>query len=90
MFKSSNSGATWRAVNTGLANRVVTVLAADPHVSGTLYAGTAAGVFKTTNAGASWTASLVFDNPARPILSLAVDPQASGTIYAGTAGATGS
>jgi cellulose biosynthesis protein BcsQ len=65
---------------------VILALAIDPTASATLYAGTAGGVFKTTNGAANWNAanaglgSLV-------ILALGIDPSATATIYAGTNGA---
>jgi photosystem II stability/assembly factor-like uncharacterized protein len=60
-------------------------LAIDPQNPNTLYAGGGAGVFKTTDGGASWSAvnsgltSLL-------VTSLAIDPQNSNTVYAGSAG----
>ena len=52
MFKSTNGGATWSAVNTGLTDTYVNALAIDPATPATLYAGTwGGGVFKSTNGG---------------------------------------
>ena len=46
MFKSTDGGATWNALNAGLTNPVVTALAIDPAMPTTLYAGTIGdGVF---------------------------------------------
>ena len=46
VFKSTNGGATWSAVNTGLTNTDVYTLAIDPITPTTLYAGTwGGGVF---------------------------------------------
>ena len=42
VFKSTNGGGTWGAVNTGLTDTVVFALAIDPATPGTLYAGTMA------------------------------------------------
>ena len=54
IFRSSNNGTSWTAVNTGLTNARVYSLA----VSGTnLFAGTAGGVFLSTNNGTSWSAA---------------------------------
>ena len=56
VFKSTNGGASWSAVNTGLTNTHVGALAIDPATPTTLYAGTDGGVFKSANGGASWSA----------------------------------
>jgi len=67
----------------GIVNR----LAADPLNPSTIYAVTGGGVFKTADAGASWTA--VNGLPAldeRTIQAVAVDPQNAGTVYAAGCG----
>ena len=60
VFLSTNDGASWTAVNTGLTNPPVRCFAVSPATSGSgtaLFAGTAGGgVFLSTNNGASWTA----------------------------------
>ena len=56
MFKSTNGGANWSAVNTGLTDTEVYALAIDPTTPATLYAGTYGGVFKSTNGGGDWSA----------------------------------
>ena len=87
IFKTSDGGLTWKAMNSGLSNTAVDALVMDPGNSSILYAGTAAfpppgGVFKSTDGGATW--KLVLDsNNAGDILSLAPDPASSATIYAG-------
>ena len=43
MFKSTDSGSTWGAVNTGLTNTSVSALAIDRATPTTLYAGTSGG-----------------------------------------------
>ena len=61
----------------------VRALAQDP-ASGTLYAGTyAGGVFRSTDAGASWT-SVAPEIRGQTINALAVDPSAPRTVFAGT------
>jgi len=53
VFRSTNNGTSWTAVNTGLTDTYVLSLA----VSGSnLFAGTDGGVFRSTNNGTSWTA----------------------------------
>jgi photosystem II stability/assembly factor-like uncharacterized protein len=59
IFKTTNSGASWTAFNTGLPSySSIDCLAIDPMNSQTIYVGVggSGGVFKTTNGGASWTA----------------------------------
>src|SRR5438477_10530431 len=85
VFKTTDGGASWTAINTGLTSAFLTVyaLAVDPSKPGTLYAGTnGLGIFKTTDGGASWTAAntgLI----APWVSALALD-SALGTLYAGT------
>lgn len=59
VFKSTNGGATWTAVNTGLTNLEVNAIVISPSypVDQTLFAGTydSEGLFKSTNGGASWS-----------------------------------
>ncbi len=45
VFKSSDGGATWRAVNAGLTSLIVRALAIDPATPATVYAATYGGVF---------------------------------------------
>ena len=60
VFKSTNGGENWSAVNTGLTLTDVDVdaLAIDPTTPTTLYAGISygGGVFKSTNSGENWSA----------------------------------
>ncbi|MBI5039286.1 MAG: hypothetical protein HZC13_05955, partial [Nitrospirae bacterium] len=58
IFKSTDGGISWTAVNTGLTNLEVNSIALSPNytVDQTRFAGTydSAGVFKSTDAGVSW------------------------------------
>lgn len=56
IFKSTDGGANWQAVNNGLDDLRVRSLLADPNDPLVLYAGTREGIFKTVDGGASWTA----------------------------------
>src|SRR5215467_12608687 len=79
IFKSVDGGRTWEPSSSGLTNRTVRALVIDPSDSRILYAGTIDGVFRSLDAGASWTsAGLPTD-----IRALAIDPS-SLTVYAGT------
>jgi hypothetical protein len=82
VFKSTNAGGNWSAVNTGLTSNYVYALAIDPTTPGTLYAGGADGVSKSTNGGGVWiavTSGLTIIN----VRSLAIDPTTPGTLFAG-------
>ena len=57
-------------------------IAIDPVNTATVYAGTSAGVFKSIDAGESW--SLSADFVERGVTSLAIDPIQPSTLYAGT------
>ena len=60
-------------------------MASDPFNGQVFYVGTeSAGVYKTTNAGATWQPARAGLPPAAKVISLAVDPQNSNTLYAGT------
>ena len=78
VFKSTNGGGNWSAVNTGLTATYVTALAIDPETPTTLYAGTwGGGVFKSTNGGGNWSAvntGLTDTN----VIALAIDPSDAG------------
>src|SRR6185369_5899111 len=59
VFKTTNGGRTWTAINNGLSNRNVTAMVINPSTPATLYiaiAGfqTITGVYKTTDGGANW------------------------------------
>jgi hypothetical protein len=87
LFKSTEAGGTWSAINTGLAYPSITTLAIDPTMPQTIYAVIhGGGMFKSTDAGGSWSAlNTGLINIA--ISVLAIDPKSPLTIYAGTVGA---
>jgi uncharacterized repeat protein (TIGR02543 family) len=86
VFRSTNDGTTWTAVNTGLTDPWIWSLAVNPLTPTTLYAGTdGRGVFRSTNSGTTWTAvNTGLTNP--HVSSLAIDPLTPSTLYAGTDG----
>jgi FG-GAP-like repeat len=49
-----NSGTTWTLSGTGIPDVPVNTIVVDPQNSNHLYAGTDIGVYRSTNAGASW------------------------------------
>ncbi|UCF35691.1 MAG: hypothetical protein JSU96_12725 [Acidobacteriota bacterium] len=85
IFRSSDRGKSWVAVNSGLTTRDVRALAIDPIESSILYAGTGAGVFRSVDQGQSWTAASngLVDLATE---SLTIDPITPSTLYAGTEG----
>src|SRR3989442_3257101 len=56
VFKSTDEGGSWTAINTGLTNPGGISLAIDPQTPTTLYAAGWGGVFKSIDAGNNWTA----------------------------------
>lgn len=75
---SSDGGGSWNA--TAVTSSAYAV-AADP-AGNTLYAGTTAGTFKSTDTGKTWTSMVATDIAS----SILVDPLTSTTIYAGMQG----
>lgn len=74
IFKTTDGGATWAAINNGLANLSIQNLAIDPLHPGTLYAGTkSGGVFKSTNSGGTWVNASAGLPTAASITGLAID-----------------
>ena len=86
MFKSTNGGENWGAINTGLTTSYVEALAIDAATPDTLYAGTwRGGVFKSTNSGDNWSAfNTGLTNT--DVRALAIDLATPATLYAGTVG----
>ena len=83
LFVSLDGGGGWALV-AGLPHTVFGAVVFDPANASTVYAvSTDAGVFKSPDAGTTWTsinAGLAGTNPS----TLAVDPSSSSTLYVGT------
>jgi photosystem II stability/assembly factor-like uncharacterized protein len=78
VFKSTNSGAAWEAVNLGLQSTDVTAVALDPSDPAILYAWSN-GVYRSTDAGGRWQPTgLVTSGQA-----LAIDSNAPAVLYGG-------
>jgi len=102
VLKSTDGGTTWSAANTGLTSYLdalglrpaIRVVAVDPLVTTTVYAGTAAGVFKSTDGGGTW--NLTGLTQQSPLIGLKVVPSAvtrgeesTGTVTLSSAAPTG-
>ena len=92
VYKTTDGTAHWGLVNNGLIPKEkldaamalgVNSLVTDPHMPGTVYAGTTKGLFKTTDAGASWSRAEkgLTDTYISAIL---IDPSNPNVLYAGT------
>ncbi|MEW6736956.1 MAG: hypothetical protein AB1489_37050 [Acidobacteriota bacterium] len=84
VFISSNGGDSWTDISGNLPNINVNAVALDPNDTNTIYIGTDAGVYRTTDLGVNWEA---FDNgiPNVIISDLHIDPE-DNIIYAATFG----
>jgi ligand-binding sensor domain-containing protein len=76
VFRSTNSGNSWMAINNGLTDVVNTLAISGQY----LYAGTYSGVFRSNNDGASWTP--INDGLIEPYISTLIS--SGPNIYAGT------
>jgi|GEM_PF-1556159 len=82
-FISTDGGANWSASNTGLTSQSIISLAVEPKSPTTIYVGTnlftGGGVFKSTNAGASWSRIAGLGGE---VNAFAFDPVNANTVYA--------
>jgi ligand-binding sensor domain-containing protein len=85
IFLSTNEGADWKALNSGLTSTIIRCLAIDSSTGRiNLFAGTDDGVFISTNYGTNWTHTSLTN---LSISALALNPISSGIhLFAGTAG----
>lgn len=84
IFKSTDGGASWFAINNGLSNiTYITSIVIDRDNTNILYIGSDGGVFKSVNGGASWSA---FNDGLTnlEVFDLALAPGHPNTLYAGT------
>jgi photosystem II stability/assembly factor-like uncharacterized protein len=84
VWASHDGGRTWQEL-AGLHGQSVMAFAEAPSDRRILFAGTLEGVFRSTDAGASWTQiSPVGSKEIHEIESLAIDPRNPEIVYAGT------
>jgi len=88
---TTNNGGTWTTITSGLPNRWITRVAADPLNAGTAYV-TLSGyrdneylphVFRTTNFGSTWQ-SISSNLPQIPVNDIIIDPSNTSTLYVAT------
>lgn len=82
MFKSTNGGGAWTAINSGLTSLSIRCIAVDPQTPTTLYAGAGGAVVKSVNGGASWSPASTGLPVITHVFDIAVDPQTPTTLYA--------
>lgn len=97
LWKTSDGGAQWRSIESGLAGfgssaglgaGAIEAIAVDPSNSAIIYVGTGyAGIFKSTNGGDDWNpmfSPCTGSESECGVHALAVDPSDPRTIYVGT------
>lgn len=92
VYKTINGGQYWQKINNGLVEPEVlqssralgvTVVQVDPFASETVYAATLAGMYKSTNAGQSWS-RIAESLPDQMISAMVLDFAVPGRLYVAT------
>lgn len=81
LWQSSDGAATWTPSNAGLEERSVATVAFDPSDANTIYAGTDAGLYRSEDAGRTWTATGLPNNV--QVWTVAVNPEDANVILVG-------
>src|SRR5581483_4235086 len=81
VFVSTDGGASWSQANNASLDPSVRVLAIDPVVPTTIYAGTDSGVYRSLDRGVSWTGG---GGGLTDVNIIAIDPGNAGLMYAAT------
>ena len=83
LYRSDNGGNNWIKIGSGLPDGVIFALAVDPGNPSTVYAApSAGGLYRSTDAGASFT--LVPGLRIPIVNAIAIDPANGSQIYTGT------
>ena len=80
-FKTTDSGANWNNVNSGLTIEDVRAIAVAPTSPNTVYAALIGGVYRSTDGGATWTKTPTTGLTGSFILTVAVDPTNASIVY---------
>jgi photosystem II stability/assembly factor-like uncharacterized protein len=78
LYKSTDAGNTWFLSNTGLSGTINDIKIGSTKAN-TIYAGSSSGVFKSTNAGSSWT-----NTGCTNVYDVLINPTNESEIYAAT------
>lgn len=97
MYKSVNAAASWTNDNYGFGGTLsnnfgttqVTAVAIHPTETSTIYAGSGAGVFKSTNGGRSWS-EMNNGLTNRNVTAMVMNPSSPSTLYVAVSGFSGS
>ncbi|MGZ5513843.1 MAG: WD40/YVTN/BNR-like repeat-containing protein [Candidatus Aminicenantales bacterium] len=81
VYKTTDYGATWTSLATGLAEGPVNVIREDPKNPKLLFAGTDFGAYVSFDGGAAWT-KLKADLPTQPVQDLKIHPRENDLIVA--------
>lgn len=78
IYKTTNAGATWTAVTSGIGTKMAVEILMDPADNKSLVAATSSGIWKTTDAAATWTQTKV----GGAFKDMKARPKSKKTIYA--------
>jgi photosystem II stability/assembly factor-like uncharacterized protein len=81
LFRSTDGGTTWASSKSGIPGSYVLGVAADPTNANNLWAGGPDALYRSTNAGSSWTKTSLLDGS---VLAFAFDAKTPSTLYAGS------
>lgn len=85
-YKTTNGSANWSGQGRAMPSRQVLAIAIDPKTPATMYAGTALGVYKSANGGATWARLGSGDVTKTQSVDIEIDPVNSNRLYSVTGG----